>query len=61
MRTLEIEKEEGFAEGKQEGIEIGIKRCNINVVKNMLADNFELEMISKITGLSLEQIKSLRQ
>ncbi len=43
------------------GLEKGIEKGKINTAQNMLADNFDIEVIAKITGLSVEQIKPLRQ
>jgi predicted transposase/invertase (TIGR01784 family) len=42
-----------FEEGVDAGIEKGIEK----VVKNMLNENFDIEAISKSTGLSVEEIK----
>jgi predicted transposase YdaD len=42
--------------GRMEGIEEGI----LKVAKNMLSENLSLELIAKITGLSIEEVKTLQ-
>lgn len=44
---------------KAEGIEEGIKHEKYNVVKQMLKDKMSLDLISKYTGLTNEEIKKL--
>ena len=53
---LEAGKEEGRKEGRKEGQEEVI----ISVAKNMLKANMKLEDISKLTGLSINKIESLK-
>jgi predicted transposase/invertase (TIGR01784 family) len=54
-------KEEGIAIGKEEGMAIGKEEGKIETALSMLADNLPLETISKYTGLSVEDIASLRR
>ena len=49
-------KEQGLSQGKQEGIE----QTKIDVAKEMLELNMDLETISRVTKLSKDQIESLR-
>ena len=49
-------KEQGLSQGKQEGI----RQNKIDVAKEMLELNMDLEIISKVTKLAKEQIESLR-
>ena len=49
-------KEQGLSQGKQEGIE----QTKIDVAKEMLELNMDLETISKVTKLAKDQIESLR-
>ena len=44
---------------KKIGENEGIKKGKLEIVKNMLKENFEISRISKVTGLSEKQIKSL--
>ena len=70
-----VNKEEAFEEGKEEGlqqglkqglkqgIEQGIERGSLKekneIARNMLKENINIEIISKVTGLNIEQIKKL--
>ena len=55
--VLRVAQEEGRAEGLAEGI----NQRNIDIAKNMLKDNMSLEMISKYTGLSIDEINDLKE
>jgi predicted transposase/invertase (TIGR01784 family) len=61
---LEEGKKIGIEKGIQQGIEkgekIGMEKGIFNIAKNMLQKHVEIDFISDITGLSLEQIKALR-
>ncbi len=50
---------EGRKEGRKEGIEKGKKEEKIKIAKNLL-DILDIETISLKTGLSIEEIKSLK-
>ena len=52
-------REEGLAEGKKEGIKEGKKEEKISNAKKMKEENIDINIISKITGLSIEEISSL--
>ena len=47
------------AEGKSEGIQIGKAERNIEVAKNMFSNNYSIPEISRITGLSIQEINNL--
>ena len=59
----EQHREEGFEEGLEQGIEQGLtkglEQGILNTAKNMKKENIDIELISKITGLSEEEIKEL--
>ena len=44
---------------KKEGIEEGIEKNQKNIVRNMKKENYSLDEIKKITGLSIEQIEKI--
>ena len=50
-------------EVKEKGIEtekkIGIDERNLEIAKNMLKENIDINTISKCTGLSIEEIQNL--
>ena len=51
--------EEGIEKGIQKGIEKGVKQEKINNAKNMLEKNLDINIISEVTGLRVEEIKTL--
>ena len=57
-------KEEGISQGYTSGINDGISKGenkkSIEIAKNMLKKNMSIEDISEITGLSINEIKSLK-
>ena len=50
---------QGIEDGKSEGIEIGSKNKSIQIVKKMLEEKINIELISKVTGLSVEEIQKM--
>ena len=48
-------------EGIKEGIEQGSNQRNIEIVKNMLNKNIDITIKSDVTGLSVQEIKSLNK
>jgi predicted transposase/invertase (TIGR01784 family) len=53
--ALKKGREEGMEKGREEGMEKGIKK----VAKNLLTQKMDINLISKSTGLSVEEIKKL--
>ena len=59
-RVVLLDKmEQAMEKGLEQGIEQGIEQRNISIAKNMISENLDIELISKITGLTLDQIKKL--
>ena len=60
---LEHGREQGLEQGREQGKKIGIKQGEINekkeIAKKLKQDNMSLDYISKITGLSIEEIERL--
>ena len=54
-------KEEGLMKGKEEGLKEGEKNGKIEIAKNMLKDNVDINIISKYSGLSVEEITLLKK
>ena len=54
-RDFEKAKEEGREEGRKEGRKEGSLKNAIEVAKNMLKENFDVDLISRLTGLKKEQ------
>ena len=57
---IEYAKEEGKKEGIEKGIELGKLQGIKKVVKSMLDKNMDIKNIIDITGLSEEEILSLK-
>ena len=52
-------KREWMEEGLKEGIKEGSYKRNIEIAKTMLEKGMNNELISEVTGLSIEEIKKL--
>ncbi|OAB81202.1 transposase [Wolbachia endosymbiont of Laodelphax striatellus] len=57
---LEQKLDDAKLEGRQEGIQIGHQKGKIEVAKNSLKAGVSIDVISEITGLSLDEIQKLR-
>ena len=53
--------EEGLQEGLQQGFAQGTYQRNIEIAKSLLQSNIDINIISESTGLSIEEINSLRE
>ena len=51
--------EKGIEKGIEQGIEKGIEKEKYSLAKNMKNEDIDINIISKVTGLSIEKIKSL--
>ena len=52
-------REEGLKEGLKEGREEGEKKGKIEIAKNMLKEGLDVNLISKLSGLSVKEIEEL--
>ena len=59
--NIEKGKEEGLEKGIKKGKEEGKKEKSIEIARNMLKDNVDINIISKYSGLSVEEINSLKK
>ena len=59
LREIEFEKLPSFELGLEKGIENGIQKAKVDIVKNLLIFHDD-ETISKITGLDIDKIKEIR-
>ena len=57
---LQAGRQEGLQTGRQEGLQAGIEKEKQQVVLNMLKEKADLTFISKVTGLSENQINRLK-
>jgi len=53
-------KKEGLQEGLQKGVQEGMHRKAIQTAKALLDKNMNIQEISEITGLSVEEIESMK-
>ena len=59
---VEYEKRKNaLEEGLEQGIEQGIEQNKLEVVKNMLDENLNIKLISKVTGLSEKEIIKIKE
>jgi recombination-promoting nuclease RpnB len=52
-------RQEARQEARQEGYQEGRQEMSAKVALNMLKESFPVEMIARVTGLTLEQIQAL--
>jgi predicted transposase/invertase (TIGR01784 family) len=53
---MESLKDEGYDEGRLSGI----NERNIEIAKNLLSENIEINIISKTTGLSIDELNDIK-
>lgn len=57
-------RRQGFREGKEQGLEQGleqgIENSKLEIVKNMLNKNIDYDIISEVTGKTIEEIKKIK-
>lgn len=51
---------QGMKQGMEQGMKQGIKQEKIDIARNMLKENIDIELIMKITRLTKEEIEKLR-
>ncbi len=63
-RKTEEAREEGIREGKkegiQEGIQEGIEQKQLEIIRNMIKENIDDKIISKVTGITLEELNNIK-
>ena len=52
--------EKGLEQGIEQGLEKGTEQSKNEIAMNMLKENMDISLISKLTGLSNEQINKLK-
>ena len=53
-------KEEGLQQGIEQGLQQGLYQQAVQTAKNMLKDRVDIELISKYTNLSIEEINKIK-
>ena len=59
-RGIEKGIKEGVEIGREEGIKVGSKNEKISLARNMLKEGLDIKLISRLSGLSIEEIKNLQ-
>ena len=57
----EGDMETSFNDGIELGKEEGIESSKLEMIKNMLKENYEYESISKISGKTIDEIKEVEE
>ena len=57
--TIKNSKEEGFENGFEEGKSSGKKENQVETARQMLEEKLDINLISKITGMSKDEIEKL--
>jgi predicted transposase/invertase (TIGR01784 family) len=57
---LEKGEKKGIKKGEKKGIEVGEKKAKTKIVQKMLQEKMDIQLISKVTGLSEENILQLK-
>ena len=52
---------EGLAQGRSEGLAHGRTEGRVEVARTMLADGLDSSLVSKYSGLSIEQVEELKK
>ena len=66
--SIDTAKQEGLAEGMEKGMELGMEKGMkkgmnqkaLDIARNMLADDVDINLIMKYSGLTQEQIEKLK-
>ena len=65
VSALSYAEEKGIQKGSEarvkQGLEQGAKQRNIEIAKNLIQNGLDNELISKSTGLSIEEVKEIRK
>ena len=56
-----VGKEEGLKVGREEGRAEGVKQNSFDIAKRMLEKGIDIETISELTGLTAEEVSSLKE
>ena len=59
VSALENAELKGLQKGLQQGIEKGLEKGKRETAKNLLNEGLDIHLISKVTGLSIDEIKIL--
>ena len=58
---FKLVEEDAYERGLEQGLEQGLVKNTIDIIKSMLDNNISNEIISKVSGKSLEEIKEIEK
>ena len=56
----QVHQQDAELRGRAEGISIGVKQEKVNAAKGLLREGIGIDMISRVTGLSVSEINKLK-
>ena len=59
LNALLSAEEKGLKKGIQQGLTEGERKAKLEIAKSSLKNGLSVDIVSQITGLSLEEIKNL--
>ncbi|MBO5476637.1 MAG: Rpn family recombination-promoting nuclease/putative transposase [Clostridia bacterium] len=60
VRDMKSAKSDGYEDGEKAGVKQGVIQEKINIAKNMLKEKIDIKIISRVTGLSEDEIKNIK-
>ena len=58
---LKYAERQGIEKGIKKGMEVGVKQSKIELVRNAINEGVEINLISKLTGLTKAEIEKIRE
>ncbi len=59
MSLMEEFGQRKYEEGEQKGLKQGISKASLEVAKNLLKKGLSFDLISEVTGMSIEKLEAL--
>ena len=59
VKGREEGKAEGKAEGREEGMQVGERNKAVAIAQNLIAAGMSLEDVARMTGLTMEEVRSI--
>ena len=57
---IKVQRREAFEDGERRGLQKGQQIATQNIAKQFLAFGLDIQLVSKCTGLSIEEIESMK-
>ena len=61
QRALAEGREQGLTEGREQGLTEGREQSKQDIAKAMLSENCDIELISKVTNLTYDEVVKLKE